>query len=63
MQGQRHVCSSPCLRLVSTVVLVTLTFQVYKHPPLATSPQAAGPSASSAISSAGRKRSNVLYST
>lgn len=40
---------------VSTVALVILEFQPNKHPPLATSPHAVGPSASSANSSACQK--------
>ena len=38
-----------------TADLVTLMIQANQHPPLATSPRPAGPSASSAISSAGQK--------
>ena len=46
---------------VSTLDLVTLKFQGNKHPPLATSPQPAGPPASSAHSSSGQKPCTALY--
>ena len=36
MQRQRYVTSSPSLRPISTVDLVTQKFEVNKHPPLAT---------------------------
>jgi hypothetical protein len=47
---------------VSTVVLVALRFQANKHPPLATFPHSAGPSASSTNSSTRQKSYTALQS-
>ena len=46
---------------LSAVDLVTLKFQVHKHPPLATSPHPVGQSASSANSSTCHKPRTALY--
>ena len=46
---------------ISTVYLDTLIFEANKHPPLATSPQPVGPSASSANSSTSHKPCTALY--